>query len=192
MIRAAPLVLVATLAACQPQVDLAGPAIGEPGAARDALVNALDEGPVPIVVVGQWPGLPADERDAFVSDALEGGVRGLSVSFAPVANRPAEGERLVVSLGRQHLLSPERLCDAGEGREHGSAGTGLAVAAAWCRGEEAIDAVAGTLADQGRRAQQRFLRRTAAALFPDDYAETYGFGILPDWLGVEAGGSVGF
>ena len=39
---------------------------------------------------------------------------------------------------------------------------------------------------------QRLLWRTADALFPDDYASTYGFGILPRWLNLGVGGSVGF
>jgi hypothetical protein len=35
------------------------------------------------------------------------------------------------------------------------------------------------------------LWRTASTLFPDDYEETYGFGILPRWLDFGVGGGIG-
>jgi hypothetical protein len=191
--RIAPVLIAALVIACQPQVELAGPVAGELGGARRALVQTAEEGAVPLVILGQWPGLPREERDAFVSEALASGVRGVDVTFAPAGEGSAAAERLVVSLGRQHVSAPERLCqELLTGGAATPGGTGLAVAAAYCRADEALDAVGGTLADAGFRAQQRLLWRTSAALFPDDYAETYGFDLLPDWLGVEAGGSVGF
>jgi hypothetical protein len=49
----------------------------------------------------------------------------------------------------------------------------------------------GRVAGPTDRSFERLLWRTAGALFPDDYAETYGFGILPRWLNLGGGGSYG-
>ena len=76
------------------------------------------------------------------------------------------------------------------------AGPGIApvrIMAAFCQGNQVLgvtrtESVVSGPTDQRFR---RLLWRTASTLFPDDYEETYGFGILPRWLDFGFGGSVG-
>ena len=65
--------------------------------------------------------------------------------------------------------------------------------AAFCQGNQVLgvtrtESVVSGPTDQRFR---RLLWRTASTLFPDDYEETYGFGILPRWLDFGFGGSIG-
>ena len=63
-----------------------------------------------------------------------------------------------------------------------------------CQGDQVIDAVREEeqVAGPTDHNFQRLLWRTAAALFPDDYWERYGFGILPRGIDLGIGGSFGF
>ena len=62
--------------------------------------------------------------------------------------------------------------------------------AAFCDGADAIGSVETQDAVSGPTDSrfQRLLWRTASALFPDDYAETYGFGLLPNSFDFGFGG----
>jgi hypothetical protein len=70
------------------------------------------------------------------------------------------------------------------------AGDELRVLAAFCDGADAIGSVETQDAVSGPTDSrfQRLLWRTASALFPDDYAETYGFGLLPNSFDFGFGG----
>jgi hypothetical protein len=174
------------------------PVVVEPGldglAARDALAARRAEGPVRAVIHGQPFGPGAAERDALVTRAMADGVRGLEVSFTTEpAAAPSPEPHLVVLFNPLGLPSPEPVCARPESLPTVPAGERLTVVAAFCQGDQPIgmtraeDAVAGP----GDRRFQRLLWRTAGALFPDDYAETYGFRLLPG-IDFGLGGSFGF
>jgi hypothetical protein len=170
----------------------------EPGldgqAARDALAARRAEGPVLAVIRGQPFGLGTAERDALVSRAMADGVRGLQVRFTTdPAAAPSPEPHLVVLLDPLGAPSPEQVCAGPDRLPTAPAGERLSVIAVFCKDAEPIgmaraeDIVAGP----GDRRFQRLLWRTAGALFPDDYAETYGFRLLPG-IDFGLGGSFGF
>lgn len=179
------------LAACAAQPDVETSALTDGVAARRQLEEQVERGPVPIVILGDLPGAAPAARDRLVAEAMARGVRGIDVTFAPGAAAPALAPRLVVVLepGRG---PPETLCRDPEARAAGPGDRTLTVAAAYCRGEAALNTVQVTAEATSPSAVERLLWRSANALFPDDYAETYGFDILPDWLDLGIGGSFGF
>jgi hypothetical protein len=61
-------------------------------------------------------------------------------------------------------------------------GDDLRVLAAFCEGADPIGSVTAhdTVTGPTDRRFERLLWRTASALFPDDYEQTYGFGLLPN------------
>jgi len=180
------------LLACQSQVDIDRSIEADGRTAREALTRLAARGPVPTVVEGDLPGLTATQRDQLVTGALAEGVRGLDVTFVAVPADRAPEQRVVVALERQPTRPIETLCSGGASRASGGMAGGQRIAAAFCDGAKAVSAVEGTVAASGPRERERLLWRTADALFPDDYEDSYGFGILPEWLGVGVGGSVGF
>lgn len=144
------------------------------------------------MIWGDVPGLTTGQRDRLVTDALADGVRGLGVTFAAVSADRAPGERVVVVLDHPSTVPVERLCRGGEFRGGGGASDRARVAAAFCTGAKPVSAVEGEVAASGPSERERLLWRTAGTLFPDDYADSYGFDVLPDWLDVGVGGSFGF
>jgi hypothetical protein len=182
------------LAGCAPPPQV----VVEPGldhlSAREALAARRAEGPVRAVVHGQ-PFVQSEAgRDALVTRAMADGVRGLEVRFATDPTVvPSPEPHLVVLLNPLGSPSLQQVCARPESLPTAPAGERLTVVAAFCEGAEPIglaraeDAVAGP----GDRRFQRLLWRPAGALFPDDYAETYGFRLLPG-IDFGLGGSFGF
>jgi hypothetical protein len=106
---------------------------------------------------------------------------------------PVPEPHLVVALNPGETDPADVLCSAPDRVPTAPAGAELSVLAVFCQGGEVVNAVreAGRVAGPTDRNFERLLWRTAGALFPDDYAETYGFGILPRWLDFGIGGSFG-
>ncbi|MDX1540986.1 MAG: hypothetical protein R3349_06235 [Geminicoccaceae bacterium] len=146
---------------------------------------------MPVVIRGDLAGLRASERNRLVTSAFEEGVRGLDVSFETVPAERAPDERLVVHFAAENYTS-NRPCVTGDGPVPEPDPAGARVVAAFCNGDQAVASTTGVLSDPEERARRRLLWRMAQGLFPDDYAETYGLGLLPDWLGLGVGGSFGF
>lgn len=178
--RAALLSFLLALAACTGET----PPLVEPGSdpaeARRQLAAAAAAGPVPVVV------LRLEERpsEAEAAALAASGVRGIAVRFAPSPPTPA-GRRLVLAL--DGLEEPERICAGAERPEPSP--VGRALLAAWCDGERPVARVRlATAAD--RVARERAIWRAMARLFPDDYAESYGWNLFG--LRITVGGSFGF
>jgi hypothetical protein len=191
--RPLPVILTASLllAGCSPGT----PGTGTPGEeARRVLAEQRQAGPVRTVVLGNPFGMDEARRDALVSAAMAEGIAGLDVRFTTYEDGAAAPEpHLVVVLDPSELASPEAACSAPDSVPTRAAGETLSVLAVFCQGDRALHAVReeDRVAGPTDRRFQRLLWRTAGALFPDDYAETYGFGLLPRWLNLGIGGSVG-
>jgi hypothetical protein len=171
------------------------PDTGTPGEqARRALAEQRQEGPVRTVVRGNPFGMDEARRDALVSEAMAAGVSGLTVRFTTYPDAAAAPEpHLAVVLDPVEAVPAETVCSAPDSVPTTGPGETLSVLAVFCQGDRAVHAVREEAAVAGPtdRRFQRLLWRTAGALFPDDYAESYGFGFLPRWLNFGLGGSVG-
>ena len=179
---------------------LAGCAQGEPGTgtpgaeARRLLAEQREAGPVRTVVRGNPFGMDEARRDALVSEAMADGVSGLTVRFTTYPGEAAAPEpHLAVVLDPVEPAPADLACRAPDSVPTTAAGETLTVLAAFCQGDRVLHAVReeDRVAGPTDRRFQRLLWRTAGALFPDDYAESYGFGILPRWLNLGIGGSIG-
>jgi hypothetical protein len=175
---------------------LAGCASGTgPDATNDPrrALAAADE-PVLMTLVGNPFEMDEIRLSALVSSELARGVAGMSTAFTSSAERAAAPEpHLVVVLNPVTEPLPAVLCRAPETISTAPADQQVQVLAAFCRGDQALN-VTRTEAVVSGPTDQRFRRllwRTSSGLFPDDYAETYGFGILPRWLDLGIGGSFG-
>jgi hypothetical protein len=160
--------------------------------ARRALAAA--EAPVLMTVVGNPFAMDQARLNALTSTELAEGISGMTTQFTTSPERAATRDpRVVVVLNPIGDPAPEALCTAPEAIATGPATDRLRIVAAFCRGNQVLgfvrteDAVAGPTDQKFRR----LLWRTAKILFPDDYEETYGFGILPRWLDFGIGGGIG-
>jgi hypothetical protein len=156
--------------------------------ARRALAAA--EEPVLMTVVGNPFGMDEARLRVLISTELAEGISGLSTQFTTSPERAAAPQpRVVVVLNPLGDPAAETLCTAPDAIATGPATDRLRIAAAFCQGNQVLgfarteDAVPGPT-DQAFR---RLLWRTATTLFPDDYEQTYGFGILPRWFDFSIG-----
>jgi hypothetical protein len=153
---------------------------------------AVAQEPVLMTLVGNPFDMDQARLSALVSNELARGVTGMRTAFTTSAERAAAPEpHLVVVLNPMNEPVREALCLTPETVRTGPAGEQVHVLAAFCRGDQVLNA-ARTEAVVGGPTDQRFRRllwRTSSALFPDNYAETYGFGFLPRWLDFGVGGS---
>jgi hypothetical protein len=150
---------------------------------RQVLTERVEQGPVPAVVIGNPYGMDEVRLDSMVTNAMAAGVAGLSVDFTTDPSQaPAAEPRLVVVLNPAADPTGSAACRNPSPIRTLSAGDELRVLAAFCDGADAIGSVETQDAVSGPTDSrfQRLLWRTASALFPDDYAETYGFGLLPN------------
>lgn len=167
-------------AGCAREAPVAVEPGSDPAEARRQLAAAAAAGPVPLVL------LRVEDRpsEAEAAGLATRGVSGLAVRFAP-APPSSSGRRLVLAL--DGLEEPAAIC-AGADRPAGSP-AGRAVLAAWCDGERAVARVRLPAAVE-RVERERAVWRATARLFPDDYAETYGWNLFG--LRVTLGASFGF
>jgi hypothetical protein len=164
------------------------------GNTRQVLAERAEQGRVAAVVVGNPYGIDEGRLDSMVTQAMAAGVSGLSVDFTTSPSEAAAPEpRLVVLLNPGGDPSGNAACRSPTAVPTLPAGEELRVLAAFCDGANALGSVTGqdTVSGPTDRRVQRLLWRISGALFPDDYAETYGFGLLPNsfdfggWFGGE-------
>jgi hypothetical protein len=166
-----------------------------PDAANDPrrALAAADQ-PVLMTLVGNPFEMDEARLSALVSSELARGVTGMSTAFTSSAERAAAPEpHLVVMLNPVREPASAALCLAPETIPTAPADQQVRILAAFCRGDQALNATRTEAVVNGPTDQRfrRLLWRTSSALFPDDYAETYGFGLLPRWLDFGVGGSFG-
>jgi hypothetical protein len=174
---------------------LVGCAWGDPGnrvSARRALADAKE--PVLMSVVGNPFAMDQARLNALTTAELSAGVTGMRRQFTISAERAAAPEpRVVTAFNPLSDPDPDLLCMAPDGITTEPGIAPVRVMAAFCQGNQVLgvtrtESVVSGPTDQRFR---RLLWRTASTLFPDDYEETYGFGILPRWLDFGFGGSIG-
>lgn len=181
---ALPLLTALLLAGCAGGTDLAGSPEPDRMAARRMLARAAAEGPVPLVVAGDAAPLTAAEIPGLAARGVRGPVPNFSATAADgAATRP----RLVVWFRPPATAAGAEACAAGPAASTPAGPPGLL--AAWCDGSQAVALVTSEPGNAGRAAAERAVWRATARLFPDDYAETYGFDLFG--LRVGLGGSVG-
>lgn len=158
-----------------------------PGAAdvsaRGLLAEAAKAGPVPALILGA----PATLPPARVAGLAASGISGLDVRFAPIA-APTAGPHLVLLFDPPPALTGREACLATA--SDGATGERPRLAAVFCRGGEPVAEVEGSAAGPGTRAVERLVWQSAARLFPDDYADTYGLNLF-GWR-LTFGGAFGF
>jgi hypothetical protein len=160
--------------------------------ARHALAAA--EEPVLMTVVGNPFAMDEARLNALVSSELAAGVSGMSTQFTTSPERAAAPDpRVVVVLNPLSEPAPGILCVAPDTVATAPATDRLRIVAALCQGDQVLEVTRTEEAVAGPTDQRfrRLLWRTATTLFPDDYEQTYGFGILPRWLDFGLRGSIG-
>jgi hypothetical protein len=163
--------------------------------ARRALAEGRSAGAIRTVVHGNPFGMDEARRDALVTAAMEEGVAGLDVRFTTYPDQAAAPEpHLVVVLNPAAEVPAAAACRAPEKLRTRPADESLSVLAAFCQGDEMLEGVReeDRVAGPTDRKFERLLWRTSAALFPDDYWDNYGFGLLPGGIDLGVGGSFGF
>jgi hypothetical protein len=132
--------------------------------------------------------------NALVASEMAEGVKGMNVQFTTSPDRAGAAEpHLVVVLNPLSEPGASALCTAPRDIPTEPAGERMRVIAAFCERDRPLgvsrteDAVSSPTDHRFRR----MLWRTSAELFPDDYLETYGFGILPRSIDLGIGGSLG-
>jgi hypothetical protein len=158
---------------------------------RQALTERAEQGSVPAVVIGNPYAMDEGRLDGMVTDAMAAGISGLGVDFTTDPSGSAAAEpRLVVVLNPSGDPTGSAACRNPSPVRTLPAGDELRVLAAFCDGANALGSVEAhdTVSGPTDRRFQRLLWRTASALFPDDYAETYGFGLLPNSFDFGFGG----
>lgn len=164
------------------------------GDTRQVLAERTEQGPVLAAVIGNPFGMDEGRLDRMVTDAMAAGITGMSVDFTTdPAQAVAAEPRLVVLLNPAADPTGSAACRNPALVQTLPGGDQLRVLAAFCEGANALGSVEtqDTVSGPTDRRFQRLLWRTSGALFPDDYAETYGFGLLPNsfdfggWFGGE-------
>jgi hypothetical protein len=159
--------------------------------ARRALVAA--QTPVLLVPRGNPFDMDQARLNALVSSEMAAGVTGMSTQFTTSPERAAAPDpRLVVLLNPASEPALATLCAAPDTVATAPATDQTRIVAGFCQGDQLLgiardEAVVAGPTDQGFK---RLLWRTANQLFPDDYEETYGFGILPRSFDFGLGGGV--
>jgi hypothetical protein len=168
MRRAAAILALLALGACAPEPTPRVGADGDVLSARRQLARIAADRAVPLEILGAPPGL----EPTFIAREAARGVRGLQVRFAPLAS-PADPLRLVLLFDPLGGPPGSAVC-AGHAESTGR-GAAAELRAVFCDGAVPLAEVA-TRRDGG--SVDRLIWRTTGFLFPDDYAETYGFNLF--------------
>jgi hypothetical protein len=151
------------------------------------------EKPVLLVVRGNPFEMEPARLNALIGSEMAAGITGMSAQFTTSPGRAAPDPRLAVILNPVSEPAPATLCAAPAGVATAPATDRIQIAAAFCDRDQVLGAARTEAAVAGPTDQafRRLLWRTAAQVFPDDYQDTYGFGILPRSLDFGLGGSFG-
>lgn len=180
------------LGACGPTVSV-GP-VGDSAAARQTLVTALKQGPVRAQIFGDPYGLDPARQDLLVASAVGDGVQGIKARFTADPGLYGAGQpRLVVILNPQGDPPVSQGCRGPEQIRTAPAAGQLILLAAFCQGDELINAARadGEVSGPTDQRLKRLLWQTGSVLFPDDYEQSYGVDLIPG-INVGLGGSFGF
>jgi hypothetical protein len=177
------------LAACAAAPARLGPD-ADPRAARRLLEEAASAGPVRLEANG--PPRVGDGALTVpeIAEQAARGVRGLDVRFAEQAQSTGPARLLLLFDPPPGGLQPRLACGADALPPPVPEGP-LQLQAVFCEGGAAVADATATAEGRTRADAERLIWRTAGRLFPDDYAETYGFDLFGRRVGVGAGGTFG-
>jgi len=160
--------------------------------ARRALRAAAE--PVLLVLHGNPFETDQARLNGLISTEMAAGISGMSTRFTTSPERAAAPEpRLVMILNPLSEPAPDILCAAPASVATAPATDQIRIAAAFCDRDQVLGAARTEAAVAGPTDQRfrRLLWRTANQVFPDDYEDTYGFGILPRSIDFGLGGIFG-
>jgi hypothetical protein len=180
---AAILALATGLAACAADPELRAPDRATLLAARQALVEAAERGPVPLELYRPPASLPPGR----IAELAAEGVPALRPRFEPIEAEGGTRLRLLFGEPQPDLATACGPLEAGE-----PAAPPVALAAVLCQGGFAVAMVQGRAAGPDLADTERLIWRSTARLFPDDYPETYGFNLFGTRLSIGLGASFGF
>ncbi|MEZ5834334.1 MAG: hypothetical protein R3D03_01185 [Geminicoccaceae bacterium] len=143
--------------------------------ARRLLTEAANSGPVTLIVLDEPGGMSLDH----IADAIESGIRGVTVRLLPVTNDAGDEWADAVYVAYIAGTGGGPAC----GRSAGAHGRGFRLAL--CHGERSV-AVVASGPDAGP-VTERELWQASARLFPDDYVDSYGFGWFGDRISLGVG-----
>lgn len=175
------------LAACTASAPIR-PGAGDPRAARALLKEAAADGAVRletnIPTTGALGTLTREEIERLAAR----GVTGLDVRFGmpPEATGPA---RLLLIFDPPPGFEPTRACAAETLPPAVPTGSATRLRAVFCNGGAFVADTVGTTTGDAAELE-RLVWRSTTRLFPDDYAETYGFNLFGYRLGLH--GTLGF
>jgi hypothetical protein len=177
-------------------VPLLGCGRGADPSAQDQARRVLRTAPKPVLLIREGNPFDMDEArlNGLISSEMAAGVRGMSARFTTSQGQaPAPEPRLVVILNPQAEPAPATVCAAPDAIATAPATEPLRIVAVFCQGDQVLGATRAedTVAGPTDQRFRRLLWRTASQVFPDDYEETYGFGILPRSVDFGLGGSFG-
>lgn len=184
------LVLLVVLAACAPTPEVGRFAEGDARSARTLLARTAVDGPIRL----ELRGLPASLEPARIEAAADAGARYLNARFRTdpaVATR--EVPRLVIAFG----AAPGALGDlCRPPAATAAAGDPASAAAAFCDSVGAVAAIEGKAVSPLASDVERLVTSLTRRLFPDDYADSYGWGpgtgvSVGGWWGSGGGSGVG-
>lgn len=191
MMRAsAVLALLTALGACAPSPDVSSFAQGDPHSARTLLARAGVDGPIRL----ELRGLPASIEVARIETAADAGARYLNARFRAdptVAGRDVP--RLVIAFGAVPGALGELCRPAAAPATTGDPAT---AAAAFCDSVGAVAAIKGRAVSPLASDMEQLVTSLTRRLFPDDYADSYGWGLgtgvsLGGWWGSSGGSGIG-
>lgn len=177
-------------------VALLGCGRGADPSAQDQARRALRAAPRPVLMTLEGNPFDMDQArlNGLISSEMAAGVRGMRAEFTTSPGQaPASEPHLVVILNPHAEPAPAAVCAAPDAIPTAPASEPLRIVAVFCQGDQVLGATR-TEDTVGGPTDQRFRRllwRTASQVFPDDYEETYGFGILPRSVDFGLGGIFG-
>ncbi|MGH6898833.1 MAG: hypothetical protein ACREJ5_20175 [Geminicoccaceae bacterium] len=150
--------------------------------------------PVLLVLEGNPFEMDQARLNGLISSEMADGISGMSTRFTTSADRAAAPEpRLVVVLNPLSEPAPATLCAGPQSVATAPAIEQMRIVAAFCQQDQVLGTARTEAAVAGPTDQRfrRLLWRTASQVFPDDYEDTYGFGILPRSIDFGLGGVFG-
>jgi hypothetical protein len=158
-------------------------------AARARLVEAAKEGPVRLDVNALPRVTGGTLGEAEIAAQAAHGVRGLNVRFALTAEATGTA-RLALLFDPPPGFGPAQACEGAALPAPVPEAGPLRLQAVFCDGRTHVADASAATPDRSEAGAQRLIWRTTGRLFPDDYAETYGFNLFGYRVGLS--GQFGF
>ena len=166
------LIVLLALAGCSTTPVRLGPD-SDPRAARQLLATSASEGPVRLEANGIVRASDTAVRGPRMAEQAARGVRGLTVRFTTEPGQPGSA-RLLLLFDPPDDVNVLRVCTASPLPPAVPSPEPLRLLAVFCDGGTFIADASTTTTGTSAADIDRLIWRAVAALFPDDYPQTYG------------------